>query len=333
MKRPLCLAVDTGTRECDRVKSAAIVGRLVPLLREGRLAYKKVDSLLRGPWAAELATCLRSELWTSCIVAPAFPYQGRRTLNGQQYARAQDGDWSRVGDNLLKQLKSEGINAGLGRFDADLTEGVHVFDAENDHDLDRVAAIGRRASQPILWCGSGGLAGALVRGSNASASSRLCGPVLGLFGSDHPVTAAQLAACGPAVIAVSDDDRDNAARVERKLAADRVALVKFELAPGSSRGEAALRIARTSTSLVAALDPPGTLIVVGGETLRALCVALDATALRVTGRIRPGLPRSIIQGGRWAGVDVISKSGAFGEIDLWRTLLSDNQLIIERHTK
>jgi D-threonate/D-erythronate kinase len=330
-KRPPCLAIDTGTRECDRVKSTAIVESLVPLLREGSLAYKKVDSLLRGPWAAELATCLRSGLWSSCIIAPAFPYQGRRTLNGQQYVRAQNGGWSVLGANLLAQLESEGINAGPGRFDADLTKGVHVFDAESDDDLDRVAAIGCRASQPILWCGSGGLAGALARGGNASVSSRLSEPVLGLFGSDHPVTAAQLAACGPAVITVTDDDRDNAARVQRKLAAERVALVRFDLAPGLVRAEATLRIARTSMSLVAALDPPGTLIVAGGETLRRLCVALGATALRVTGRIKPGLPRSVIQGGRWAGVDVISKSGAFGEIDLWRTLLSDNERTIERH--
>ena len=46
-----------------------------------------------------------------------------------------------------------------------------------------------------------------------------------------------------------------------------------------------------------------------------------------TGRIVPGLPRSILQGGRWAGVDVISKSGAFGTRELWRDLLQDNQLL------
>jgi len=327
---PACVAVDTGTRERDQAQSVAIVEQLAPLLRDGSIAYKKVDSLLRGAWAAELGACLRSGAWTSCIVAPAFAHQGRRTRDGRQYARAQDGGWSPVGDTLLAQLAAAGIAARPARYDAALTAGVHVFDAESDADLDRVVAVGRRTTQPVLWCGSGGLAGALARGSDATAPSRLSKPVLGLFGSDQAVTAAQLAACGEAVVALPESGGDNAGLVRGKLAADGVALAKFDLAPGLSRGEAAVRIARALASLTAALDPPGTLIVAGGETLRALCHALDAHALRVTGRIMPGLPRSIIQGGRWAGVEVISKSGAFGAPDLWHKLLRENHLIIER---
>jgi uncharacterized protein YgbK (DUF1537 family) len=107
-------------------------------------------------------------------------------------------------------------------------------------------------------------------------------------------------------------------------------MLKFGLAPGLSRGEAAVRIAAAIASLTVALDPPGTLIVAGGETLKALCLALGAHALRVTGRIVPGVPRSTLQGGRWPGLEVISKSGAFGGADLWRALLEDNQLLIER---
>lgn len=44
----------------------------------------------------------------------------------------------------------------------------------------------------------------------------------------------------------------------------------------------------------------------------------------------PCLPCSTIRGGRWAGVEVISKSDAFGAPTLWRTLLSDNQSIFKR---
>lgn len=327
---PACLAVDTGTRERDKADSVAIVERLAPLLRDGAIAYKKVDSMLRGAWAAELGACLRSGPWRSCIVAPAFAYQGRRTFGGQQYARAHDGSWSRVGDNLLAQLAAEGLDAQTGRCDTDLPAGISVFDAESEDDLDRIVAIGRRASQPVLWCGSGGLAGALARGSDASAPSVLRKPVLGLFGSDQSATAAQLTACGEAVVALTETGEDNAGLVRRKLGTEDVALVKFDLPSGLSRGEAAHRIARGLTSLTAALEPPGTLIVAGGETLRALCLALGANALEVTGRIMPGLPRSIIRGGRWDGVEVISKSGAFGAPN-WRSLLQDSQLINERH--
>jgi uncharacterized protein YgbK (DUF1537 family) len=84
------------------------------------------------------------------------------------------------------------------------------------------------------------------------------------------------------------------------------------------------------TTLISEIDAPGTLIVAGGETLKAVCVALGAQALQVTGRLEPGVPRSILQGGRWAGVDEISKSGAFGTRELWRDLLQDNDLLSTR---
>lgn len=319
------LAIDSGTRELARADSVEIVGGLAPLLRDGTIAYKKVDSLLRGAWAAELGACLRGGHWASCVVAPAFAYQGRRTHHGQQFARTPEGDWYPVGQNLLAQLKAESIDARQGGADTWQLGGVQVFDAENDGDLDRVVEIGRRLPAPVLWCGSGGLAGALARGRAAGAPRHLNKPVLGLFGSDQAVTASQLGACGDATIALAEGE--GAARVQRKLAGDGVALVRFSLPERLSRGEAARRIAVELMSLLQALDPPGTLIVAGGETLKAACLALGAQALQVTGRIVPGLPRSILQGGRWAGVEVISKSGAFGTRELWRDLLHDNQLL------
>ncbi|MCS3760324.1 four-carbon acid sugar kinase family protein [Bradyrhizobium centrosematis] len=319
------LAIDSGTRERSKAESVGIVGRLAPYLQGGTIAYKKVDSLLRGAWAAELGACLRTGHWASCVVAPAFDYQGRRTVDGQQFARTVHGDWHRVGDNLLDQLRQDGIEAQPGTPDMLSQGGVQVFDAENDLDLDRVVDMARRMPGPVLWCGSGGLAGALARSHRADAPSQLKSPVLGLFGSDQAATAAQLAACGEATIAVTEGE--GGAGVRRKLADEGVALVKFSLADGLSRAEAARRIAREMAALTAALEPPGTLIVAGGETLRAACVALGAHALEVTGRVVPGLPRSILQGGRWAGVEIISKSGAFGPSELWRDLLRDNHLL------
>lgn len=319
------LAIDSGTRERSKAESVEIVGRLAPQLQGGTIAYKKVDSLLRGAWAAELGACLQSGHWASCVVAPAFDYQGRRTVGGQQFARTVQGDWHRVGDNLLDQLRQDGVEARLGGPDTLSQGGVQVFDAESDLDLDRVVEMTRRMPGPLLWCGSGGLAGALARAHGAAAPSQLKQPVLGLFGSDQPATAAQLAVCGDATISLAEGE--GAAGVRGKLADDGVALVQFALPDGLSRAEAAQRIARELTALIAALDRPGTLIVAGGETLKAVCVALGAHALEVTGRIVPGLPRSVLQGGRWAGVEILSKSGAFGPSELWRDLLRDNHLL------
>ena len=83
-------------------------------------------------------------------------------------------------------------------------------------------------------------------------------------------------------------------------------------------------------NVTATLARPGTLIVAGGETLKNLCACLGTQSLLVTGQIAPGVPRSTMQGGLWYGVEVVSKSGAFGPPTLWRDLLIDNGLMCER---
>src|SRR5581483_9882725 len=96
-------AIDSGTRELDADDAFTIVRELAPALAGADIAYKKIDSLLRGPWVAELDACLGTGAWDACIVAPAFVHQGRRTINGQQYARAADGGWSAVGKKITEQ--------------------------------------------------------------------------------------------------------------------------------------------------------------------------------------------------------------------------------------
>jgi D-threonate/D-erythronate kinase len=316
---------DSGTRELDAAQAATIVQRLTPLLCGAAIAFKKIDSLLRGPWVAELAACLRAGPWDACIVAPAFAPQGRRTRGGQQYARAPDGTWNAVGGNLVEELRRQDLAPRLANPKADLQPGVSIFDAETEQDLDRVVAIGRRYSGRVLWCGAGGLAAALARGTQASVSRTLKAPVLGVFGSDHPATEAQLEACGDIVIRATEGYLD-VERVKQRLEKG-VALLRLAPPGPKSRTHAAQHFAQEIVRLSQSIDPPATLIVAGGETLKAQCLAVEARALRVFGRLEPGIPKSVIQGGAWAGVDVISKSGAFGPPGLWRDLLRGNSLI------
>jgi D-threonate/D-erythronate kinase len=315
-------AIDSGTRERAPDEAFGIAAKLAPWLAGADVAYKKIDSLLRGPWVAELDACLRSGLWDTCLVAPAFPHQGRRMHAGQQYALAHDGSWSAVGNNIIAQFGARRLQARPGDLTVGLTPGISVFDAESDADLDHIVEIGRRTTGRLLWCGSGGLAGALARGTDVSASANLKRPVLGVFGSDHPSTSAQLAACDGIMVRTADVRRD-LDRIRRQLDSG-IALVKLETHGAVSRTEAARHFAAEITHIGQSLDPPGTLLIAGGETLKAQCVAVGARALLVSGRLEPGVPRSVMQGGSWDGVDVISKSGAFGPTDLWSKLLSRN---------
>jgi uncharacterized protein YgbK (DUF1537 family) len=145
--------------------------------------------------------------------------------------------------------------------------------------------------------------------------------VLGIFGSDHPVTATQLRACGGNVLRLRDGGGAGAALVSARLEGAGSCLVAFDLPAGTARSAASARIAREIARLVGALAAPRSLLVSGGETLGALCLALGADHLDVVGQVVPGVPVSVMRGGRWDRVRVVSKSGAFGHDGLLRLLL------------
>jgi uncharacterized protein YgbK (DUF1537 family) len=316
---PQSLAIDSGTRECVPAKAAEIVRQLAQLLRDAAIAYKKVDSLMRGVWSDELGACFGRGAWRHCVVAPAFPYQGRRTQGGRQFARSANGSWSGVGGDIARELRAAGLVVARANPADALADGVSIFDA----------AAGRSAAGPVLWCGSGGLAGALARGHNVRQSSRLRKPVLGLFGSDHSATVAQLSACNVHWTAVSHP-REEIRAIERRLAETGVAFVSPKLPADMARDAATRWIGEMLEGVALSLAAPATLIVAGGETLKQLCTSLGTQSLLATAQVAPGVPRSLMQGGIWDGVELVSKSGAFGPPTLWRDLLIANGLMSER---
>ncbi len=320
---PASAALDSGTREHDAVSARAIVAGLASRLSAAAIAFKKIDSLLRGPTLAELAACFAAGAWRYGILAPAFPFQGRVTRDGRQFAR--DGaTWRPAGPPLAETLRAEGIPAQRGQIGQPLSPGITVFDAETDAELAAIAAM--PAPQPPLWSGTAGLAAALA-GMPAIAPAVLPRPILGLFGSDQPATSAQLAACRPHWHQLRDDDalHDIASALQRGLA-----LISVALPSGLARDAAADRIGRAFHRAIRTLPRPGAIIVAGGETLRGLCLALGAHSLELEGRIEPGLPRAVLRGGLWDGVTIVSKSGAFGHEHLLRDLLAQNGFFNER---
>ncbi len=308
-------ALDSGTRECDPATATARVGRLIGHLSGAGIAFKKIDSLLRGPTLVEIAACMRSGIWRYCVLAPAFPYQGRFTRAGRQYA----GDDPITGD-LAAALRAMGLAAHAG---PELKPGIVVFDAETDDDLRRIVATGRTCAEPVLWVGTGGLAQALAGNRPHRMPAPLPTPILGLFGSDQPATAAQLAACVPHWLDIADDELGH---VPNRQDETGIALVSFRLPPDTGRAMAAGRIAGAIQKLSRHIRPPGTIVVAGGETLRSLCDAVGAENLLVRGRLVPGVPYSTIAGGRWDGVTVVSKSGAFGHPLLLRDLILERTI-------
>jgi D-threonate/D-erythronate kinase len=317
------LALDLGVREASEAEAAASVA-IARGAGQDALEYLKLDSLLRGHAAALVAALWSAGRFEQCLIAPAFPAQGRVTRGGRQHFLGDRG-WEPAACDLGSALAKRGLAVAYRRAGDQASPGISLWDAETDEDLRAVAAAGRAFGGPTLWCGSGGLAGALTfAGSIGGPPPAADRPLLGLIGSDHSVTRAQLEACGAAAIMLPNGGSASAAKVSQRLGDPGLVLAQIDVPMRASRAEAARLIGREFEELLSRVKQPATLFVGGGETLRSICTVLAADHLTVTGQILAGVPCSVLRGGRFDGVQVISKSGAFGDRELLRRILGLN---------
>lgn len=308
--------LDTGTREKPAQVAARMLRALAPLIRPapGHIAFFKLDSLLRGNAGAELSAILSAMPGTRCLIAPAFPHQGRIMRDGRQCIRKPDSSCTTTGEDLATTMRKAGLTVHNAKPGTTIPPGISLWDAANDAELHAIATAGLALDDDLLWCGSAGLAGALADVLNASpvhVPEPLPRPVLGLFGSRHPVLLGQLAAADDIAVTHTAD----LAPIRDRLAQGAI-LVSFPLPDGTAREAATAAITNRMRIVLDALPRPASLIISGGETLRALCEDIGVTHLEATGQFEPGIPRLVFRGGAWDGVIVIAKSGAFGAPDL-----------------
>lgn len=311
-------ALDTGSRD-----GPAGSPDWLAAFADADLAYKKVDSLLRGNTVGEIAACLASGRFASAVIAPAFPAQQRITRGGRQYWRAAPAQpWEPVACDLAAELRQRGLRLQHVADPARLRDrGWFLCDAMTADDLAALVAAGEGLAAPVLWCGSAGLARALAAVPEQPQAPRLEAPLLVVIGSHHPVTGAQLRALierqpdSVIRIGLAEAGAETPALDElaRRLAGDGRAALVVEVPDGTGAEIAAPFYDRVFAAAVRRLAPPRSLVVTGGATLRRLVGVLEARALLVTGEPLPGVPRSVLQGGLRDGTAVISKSGAFGD--------------------
>ena len=302
------------TAECaaTRASAAADIARQ----RSDRpLLFKKLDSLLRGHPVLELAAFAERVGCDRVVLAPAHPSLGRVTRGGWQYVRNSEGAYERILRDLAGELNAAGFATGPVHATSDKPT-VILADAENDADLHALVARERDRGDRILWCGSGGLAQALT-GRTPPRLAVPNGRVLAVIGSDHSVARDQVEALrqrDPAAV-VSWTERDAPATladaINRRLDSEAMAVIVPNLAI-CSRTDAARAIATMLNALLPRISRPDALFCSGGETLRTVCDVLDADALLCEGFVSGGIPLSRLRGGRWSGIAVMSKSGAFG---------------------
>jgi D-threonate/D-erythronate kinase len=302
-------ALNLSCRDGDERTAVACTRDSLGCYSGADVAFKKIDSLLRGHWAAELAEIVKSGRFRRIVLAPAVPAQGRLTRDGLQMLSQPSGGRSPIKD-VATELERHGVSSRGADGD------VLLLDAESDADLDAIAQ--RYANESAtLWCGAAGLARALAQESPRAARP-LHQPHLVIVGSRHPVTLRQVEvfrAAHPDWSAPMGAEPSFIGRVLTTLETVGCCVVLPDLPPGLTEMEAAEPIARGLELLSGRLPRLGGLTVVGGETFAALCRVLKATRLSVDGEFLHGVPASRMESGLWSGTFCASKSGAFGEPD------------------
>jgi uncharacterized protein YgbK (DUF1537 family) len=302
-------ALNLSCRDGDEKTAVACTRDTLRCYSGADLAFKKIDSLLRGHWAAELAEIVKSGMFRRIVLAPAVPAHRRLTRGGLQMLAQPSGEPVLIKD-VAAELKRHGVSSR--RVDCEIV----VSDAESDADLEAIAK--RYANEPgTLWCGAAGLARALAQ-EPPRAARPLDQPHLVIVGSRHPVTLRQLevfAAAQPECLAPMAAEPGFVGRVQTTLRTFGACVVLPALPSGLTELAAGERIASGLELLSGRLPPLGGLTVVGGETFAGVCRALKATRLRVDAEFLHGVPASRMESGLWSGTFCASKSGAFGEPD------------------
>jgi uncharacterized protein YgbK (DUF1537 family) len=251
--------------------------------RGARVMFKKIDSTLRGNTAVEIAAALEEFGCRAAVVCPAFPAMNRMVHGGYlSVAGAPYFEPLHVASRVAGlHIDIEGLQRAIAR-----GERIITLDAACDADLDQIAAAILETGERILWAGSAGLAAALARTLRGEILQTMPayqpGTVLFCIGSDHPVTVEQ---------------------VEELLACRSVALLRI---PYGSVSEEALRHEMRECT-------PAALVLSGGDTASLVLRAAGALQIQLFEELLPGIPLGVLRGGRFDGIPVATKSGAFGD--------------------
>lgn len=314
------IVVDSQTRDVSTdLEAQRRVRALVDVFDGKEIAFKKIDSLMRGHAAAEIAALMDTKLFDSCLVAPAFPEEGRVTQGGQQWLLRHGSSRTPVGENLVHGLKKFGIDAQVvqaGSSWPDLAERqVLVADARTQKELEELCRLAWQRGARFLYCGTTGLARAIAL--DRPPGCPLPPPPKLLFvGSAHDVSRDQIGvvyaqARRRGIVPAHDTTLSAGCLVADRFGQDRV-LVRAGFEGHAPRPIDSQEVATVMRRAARSLPDLNSLTVVGGASLQQVIEAVDAKRLSVKSEIAPGIPAAVVAGGLLNGIVLVSKSGAFG---------------------
>ena len=308
------LVVDTETRHLPSEQARQKIYEIATRAKAARVShvYKKTDSTLRGPIAAEFRALL--EVWPEMplIYAAAYPALGRTVRNGQLLVNGQALAETVFAADLLNPSRESSISQFLGG----LSDGrVRICDCETDEELAAIAA--SAVGTPCLVAGTAALAsawaGRLVgRAPRAWRPKRTVRNVLVVCGSLHPASREQFHQSGIATLehclhaTPSDLGADLAALITREQWAG----LCTTAVPRGDPLEVAASLARATAAAIR-LAKPDCLVIFGGDTVFAILRELAIQEVNALGEVLPGMPVSESAGGQL----LLTKAGGFGTPD------------------
>lgn len=335
------------------------------------ILYKKIDSTLRGNLGVELDAAIDTLNVSAVILCPAYPKNGRITVGGfhlNNQSLIEDTEVANDPESPVRQshiptliqnqsekkvslIDIATVSLGMERVKREvvrqLKEGnqIIVVDAISQRDLKTIAQTIASLDQPVLVCGSGGLAEELPDAFGLGEDREEF--VVVIAGSVSEVTAQQIRIAAKTLnvkVVTVDVQRVLMGKEEGNLEATRV-IDEAEEALNAGR-DVVIRLAeslnaleevkeagkelgltdremrtlmgqilgRTSQAILKKGKLCG-MVVTGGETAFNVYKALDVLEVRVEEEVLPGIPVVTIVGGPASGTRVVTKAGAFGNED------------------
>jgi D-threonate/D-erythronate kinase len=319
------VAITTETRNASPAAAASVVRAVVAEgnARGAQLLYKKIDSTLRGPVAAEVAALATALPDRAILFCPANPRVGRTVRDGILLVHGVPVAQTEFAHDPASPVRESSIREMLRESGM---RNVIIADAQTEEDL--TAAVTRMTALRRPWIAIG--SGALARPVAALHSRQRIYPIVR---NARPPRGPVLFVCG----SVNRVNRDQAARLVKERGVPLLEVNPRELEPAvraavetiRASGAVALMMEATRTESRLALNAIVSIanavmfetkvtrvFATGGETAFALCRTLKIPSLRFHDEIESGLILSIAtgtSGAIWWAV----KPGGFGDELTW----------------
>lgn len=315
----------TETRNEAPEAAAAAVARAIAFgsAREGRLIYKKIDSTLRGPVAAELSALEAALPDVRILFSPANPHAGRTVRDGILLVHGVPVAQTDFASDPASPVTESSIRILLGTA---ATPRVGIADATREADLEAAVERMQRCGGPWVAVGSGALARPVARVRAGKGPKPFLpagrippGGILFVGGSAHRMNRVQAerlsASAGLSVREVRVGDPDAAVNPALE-GMRRNGGVILRLEDERTESGKALRAMTHAAEQVIRRAGIARIFATGGETAFAICRALGIDSLLFRQEIETGLSVSEAgdAGSRFA---LAIKPGGFGDPETW----------------